>query len=120
MSMDEMARDMRNRFLVAVAFAIPIAIWSELGDRIFGSVPPTPFGMRDDVWEFLLSLPVVFYSSWIFFRGAYLALRVRTLDMVVLVGYRASLIRHVVLFVNSYNERNGNVVTQVLEPGDRE
>jgi Cu2+-exporting ATPase len=84
--MDEMVRDMRNRFLVAVAFAIPIAIWSELGDRIFGGVPPTPFGIRDDVWEFLLSLPVIFYSSWIFFRGAYIALRARTLDMMVLVA----------------------------------
>jgi Cu2+-exporting ATPase len=86
MSMDAMVRDMRSRFLVAVAFAIPIAIWSELGERIFGSVPPTPFGMRDDVWEFLLSLPVIFYSSWIFFRGAYVALRARTLDMMVLVA----------------------------------
>ena len=86
MSMDEMVRDMRNRFLVAVAFAIPIAIWSELGERIFGGVPPTPFGMRDDVWEFLLSLPVIFYSSAIFFRGAYVALRARTLDMMVLVA----------------------------------
>ena len=86
MSMDAMVRDMRNRFLVAVAFAIPIAIWSELGDRIFGGIPPTPFGMRDDVWEFLLSLPVIFYSSWIFFRGAYVALRARTLDMMVLVA----------------------------------
>ncbi|GIU94162.1 MAG: copper-translocating P-type ATPase [Gaiellaceae bacterium] len=86
MSMDAMVRDMRNRFLVAVAFAIPIAIWSELGDRIFGGIPPTPFGMRDDVWEFLLSLPVIFYSSWVFFRGAYLALRAKTLDMMVLVA----------------------------------
>lgn len=40
-----LVRDMRNRFLVAVAFAIPIAIWSELGDRIFGGAPPTP--LRD-------------------------------------------------------------------------
>jgi Cu2+-exporting ATPase len=86
MSMDEMVRDMRNRFLVAVVFAIPIAIWSELGDRIFGGTPPTPFDMRADVWEFLLSLPVIFYSSWIFVRGAYVALRARTLDMMVLVA----------------------------------
>ena len=86
MSMDAMVRDMRNRFLVAVAFAIPIAIWSELGERIFGGIPPTPFGIRDDVWEFLLSLPVIFYSSWIFFRGAYVALRAKTLDMMVLVA----------------------------------
>ena len=51
MSMEAMVRDMRNRFLVAVAFAIPIAIWSELGDRLFGGTPPTPFGMGNDVWE---------------------------------------------------------------------
>ena len=37
-------------------------------------------------WQLLLSLPVVFYSSWIFFRGAWLALRARTLDMMVLVA----------------------------------
>jgi Cu2+-exporting ATPase len=86
MSMDEMVRDMRNRFLVAVAFAIPIAIWSELGDRLFGGIPPTPFGMREDVWEFLLSLPVIFYSSQIFFVGAWHALRAKTLDMMVLVA----------------------------------
>lgn len=86
MSMEAMERDLRNRFLVAVAFAIPIAVWSELGDRLFGGTPPTPFGMRNDLWEFLLSVPVILYSSWIFFRGAYVALRARTLDMMVLVG----------------------------------
>ncbi len=86
MSMDAMARDMRNRFLVAVTFAIPIAVWSELGERIFGGVPPTPFDLRTDVWEFVLSLPVIFYSSAIFFRGAVAALRARTLDMMVLVA----------------------------------
>jgi len=85
-SMDAMVRDMRNRFLVAVVFAVPIAIWSPLGKSLFGGTPPTPLGMRNDVWELLLSLPVVFYSSWIFFRGAYLALRARTLDMMVLVA----------------------------------
>jgi Cu2+-exporting ATPase len=86
MSMADMARDMRNRFLVAVVFALPIAVWSPLGDFLFGSIPPTPFGMGADVWQFLLSLPVIFYSSTIFFRGAIAALRARTLDMMVLVA----------------------------------
>ena len=86
MSMAAMVRDMRDRFLVAVAFAIPIALWSPLGETIFGSTPPTPLGMGDDLWQFFLSLPVIFYSSWIFFLGAYLALRARTLDMMVLVA----------------------------------
>ncbi len=34
----------------------------------------------------MLSLPVVFYSAWIFFDGAFRALRNRTLDMMVLVA----------------------------------
>jgi P-type Cu2+ transporter len=86
MSMAEMARDMRNRFLVAALFAIPIALWSPVGEFLFGSTPPTPFGIGDDLWQFFLSLPVIFYSSWIFFRGAYVALKARTLDMMVLVA----------------------------------
>ncbi|RPI08374.1 MAG: copper-translocating P-type ATPase, partial [Actinobacteria bacterium] len=86
MSMAAMVRDMRNRFLVAALFAIPIALWSPLGEFLFGSTPPTLFGIGDDLWQFFLSLPVIFYSSWIFFRGAYLALKARTLDMMVLVA----------------------------------
>ena len=86
MSMAAMVADMRNRFLVALAFAIPIAIWSPLGKSLFGSTPATPGGISDAVWQLLLSLPVVGYSSWIFFKGAWLALRARTLDMMVLVA----------------------------------
>jgi P-type Cu2+ transporter len=86
MSMAEMVRDMRNRFLVAVVFAIPIALWSPLGDSVFGSTPPTPFGISDELWQFLLSLPVIFYASSIFFVGAWKALRAKTLDMMVLVA----------------------------------
>ena len=86
MSMAEMVRDMRNRFLVALVFAVPIAIWSPLGEWLFGSTPPTPFGIRNEVWELLLSLPVIFYSSSIFFVGAWKALRAKTLDMMVLVA----------------------------------
>ncbi|MBA3716852.1 MAG: heavy metal translocating P-type ATPase [Actinobacteria bacterium] len=85
-SMAAMVRDMRNRFLVAVSFAIPIAVWSPLGKSLFGSTPPTPRGIGDDLWQFYLSLPIVFYSSWIFFRGAYVALKAKTLDMMVLVA----------------------------------
>ena len=86
MSMDEMARDMRNRFLVALLFAIPIVLWSPLGTDVLELDLATPFGMDRDLWQFLLSLPVIFYSSWIFFRGAWIALRARTLDMMVLVA----------------------------------
>jgi Cu2+-exporting ATPase len=39
-----------------------------------------------ELWQLLLSLPVVLYASSIFFTGALTALRARTLDMMVLVA----------------------------------
>jgi Cu2+-exporting ATPase len=86
MSMDDMVRDMRNRFLVALVFSIPILLWSPIGREVIGFEAPAPFGLRDDVWMLLLSLPVVGYSSFIFFDGALRALKARTLDMMVLVA----------------------------------
>jgi P-type Cu2+ transporter len=86
MSMEDMARDMRNRFLVAAVLSVPILLWSRIGRDVLGFTAAAPFGLRDDVFGFLLSLPVVFYSGWIFFDGAYQALRRRTLDMMVLVA----------------------------------
>jgi len=86
MSMEAMVRDMRNRFLVALGFSIPILLWSAIGREVLGFTAPTPFGLRDDVFQLLLSLPVIFYSAWIFFDGAVRALKGRTLDMMVLVA----------------------------------
>jgi Cu2+-exporting ATPase len=86
MSMEAMVADMRNRFLVAALFSIPIVLWSPIGREVLGFKLAAPFGLRDDVWSLLLSLPVIFYSCWIFFDGAVRALRARTLDMMVLVA----------------------------------
>jgi Cu2+-exporting ATPase len=86
MSMADMVRDMRNRFLVAALLSIPILLWSPIGREVLGFDTAAPFGLRDDVFSLLLSLPVVFYSAWIFFDGAWRALRARTLDMMVLVA----------------------------------
>ena len=86
MSMEAMERDMRNRFLVALVFTIPIVAWSMVGTKLLGTELATPFGLDRDVWQFLLSLPVVLYASSIFFTGAVAALRNRTLDMMVLVA----------------------------------
>jgi Cu2+-exporting ATPase len=86
MSMESMVRDMRNRFLVAAIFSVPILLWSPIGRNVLGFTAAAPFGLRDDVWLLLLSLPVIFYSSRIFFDGAVRALRARTLDMMVLVA----------------------------------
>jgi Cu2+-exporting ATPase len=86
MSMAAMVADMRNRFLVAALFSVPILLWSPIGRDVLGFTVAAPFGLRDDVWSLLLSLPVIFYPCWIFFDGAVRALRARTLDMMVLVA----------------------------------
>jgi Cu2+-exporting ATPase len=86
MSMAAMVADMRNRFFVALLFSIPIVLWSPIGRDVFGAEVATPFGVREDVFTLLLSLPVIFYSCAIFFTGAVRALRARTLDMMVLVA----------------------------------
>lgn len=90
MSMEDMARDMRNRFVVAAVLTAGITLWSPMGRDMFGFTVPTPFGLRDDVIALVLSLPVVFWSAWIFFDGAWSALRNRTLDMMVLVAVAVS------------------------------
>lgn len=86
MSMAAMAADMRNRFLVALLFSIPVLLWSPIAENVLGLHLPVPFGLRQDVWALLLSLPVIFYSCTVFFTGALRALRARTLDMMVLVS----------------------------------
>ncbi|WP_369266734.1 heavy metal translocating P-type ATPase [Streptomyces harbinensis] len=86
MSMAAMAADMRNRFLVALLFSIPVLLWSPIAENVLGLHLSVPFGLRQDVWALLLSLPVIFYSCTVFFTGALRALRARTLDMMVLVS----------------------------------
>ena len=86
MSMATMVADMRRRFLVAAVASVPILLWSPIGREVIGFSAAAPFRLRDDVLSLLLSLPVVFYSAWIFFDGAWRALRARTLDMMVLVA----------------------------------
>ena len=86
MSMAAMARDLRDRFIVAAVLAVPIMLWSPMGTALLGRELTVPFGLPADVFLLLLSLPVVFYSSAVFFRGAAQALRNHTLDMMVLVA----------------------------------
>ncbi len=81
-----MVQDMRNRFLVAAVLSVPILLWSSIGRQVLHFGVPAPFGLRDDVFQLILSLPVIAYSGAFFFQGAVGALRARTLDMMVLVS----------------------------------
>jgi Cu2+-exporting ATPase len=86
MSMDAMVADMRRRFLVAIVFSVPIFLYSPIAVELFGLRLDAPLGLRADVLSLVLSIPVVFYSAAIFFRGAVTALTNRNLDMMVLVA----------------------------------
>ena len=85
MTMDAMVRDMRNRFLVALVFAVPIFLYSPLFTDFFKIVLPVPFGLSNQFFSFLLATPPIVYSGWIFYIGAWRALQNRTLNMAVLV-----------------------------------
>ena len=63
MSMDAMVHDMRNRFLVAAVLSVPILLWSSIGRQVLHFGLPAPFGLRDDVFQLVLSLPVIGYSA---------------------------------------------------------
>ena len=49
-SMAGMAQQMRNRFLLSLAFTLAILAWSDVGKNVFGSQVATPFGVDRNVW----------------------------------------------------------------------
>ena len=83
MDMHAMARDMRNRFWIALLFTVPIFIYSPMGGMF---VPPAPpFGLPLNRWLFLLASVAVIYPVWPFVVAAWRALKNGVLNMAVLV-----------------------------------
>ncbi len=95
--MKAMARDMRNRFFVALVFTIPVFLWSDMGHMIGFTAPP-PFGIDRNLLLFIFATLAVIYPGWPFFRAAFRALSHGVLNMAVLVlmsvgtGYTFSVI----------------------------
>ncbi len=85
-SMTEMVLDMKRRFIVALVLAIPIFIYSPLFTQVVRIQAPLPFGVSNEVISFILTTPAVIYGGWIFYIGAWRALRNRVLNMAVLVS----------------------------------
>ena len=83
MDMQAMVRDMRNRFWISLVFSVPIFIYSPMGEMF---VPPAPpFGLRLEVWLFILASAAILYPVWPFLVAAIRALRNGVLNMAVLV-----------------------------------
>lgn len=105
-----------------------VAVVGSMNIMMLGVAKYTGFftGMSDDVkWmvhlgEFLLSTPVLFYSGWVFFKGAFYGLKNRILNMDFLVASGASLTYIYSLFIlfgakgESYFDSVAMIITFVL------
>ena len=81
----EMEKDMRRRFFISLALTIPIFLYSPAGEGLFQMTLPTPIPVA---WLlFLLATPVVFWTGSIFITGSYYSLKVRKLNMAVLIAF---------------------------------
>jgi P-type Cu2+ transporter len=78
-----MARDMRNRFLIALLFTLPVLLLSPMaGLRPLVALPPS---VNTDFVLFLLATGAILYPVWPFAVGAMRALRRGAANMSVLV-----------------------------------
>jgi Cu2+-exporting ATPase len=78
-----MARDMRNRFWIALLFTIPVLLLSPIAG--FEPVIQLPASVNRDVVLFVLASGAILYPVWPFAVGAVYALRRGAANMAVLV-----------------------------------
>ena len=62
MDLPAMARDMRNRFWICLLFAVPIFVYSPMGNLF--PAPSPPFGLALNQWLFGLASAAILYPSW--------------------------------------------------------
>ena len=83
MDMQDMVKDMRNRFLVSLVFTLPIFAMEPMGLGEPWLRPP--FGLSEDLAMFILASAAILYPVWPFLVAAWRALRNGVLNMAVLV-----------------------------------
>ncbi len=105
-----------------------IAIFASMNIMMIGVAKYTGFftGMDEEILkmvhmaEFIFSTPVLFYSGWVFFRGAYFGLKNRIVNMDLLVSAGATLTYIYSLYVlfggggHSYFDSVAMIITFVL------
>jgi Cu2+-exporting ATPase len=83
MDMEEMVRDMRNRFFISLIFTIPIFAMAPMGMSAPWISPP--FGLSENMAMFVLASAAILYPVWPFLTAAWRALRNGVANMAVLV-----------------------------------
>ncbi len=83
--------NLRNKFWIAVAFTLPIFLIA-MSEMWHGNPLYEWLGMKYWNWiQFGLSLPVVFYATWMFFERAYRSIVTWNLNMFTLIGIGAGI-----------------------------
>jgi Cu2+-exporting ATPase len=83
---DKAYKKLLNKFWIAVAFTVPIFLiaMSEMLDK-----NPLYSILEQKTWnwiQFALSIPVVFYATWMFFKRAWISIKTMNLNMFTLIG----------------------------------
>lgn len=81
---------LRRKFWVAVAFTLPIFLLA-MGEMIPGNPVGSALGQDTSNWlQFIFSIPVVSYSTWMFFQRAWTSFATLRLNMFSLIGLGAA------------------------------
>ncbi len=113
-------RDYSIRMMVAVIASMNIMMLSVAKYTGFFTGISNEVKHMIHIGEFILSTPVLFYSGWIFYKGAYYGLKNRMLNMDFLVSFGATLTYIYSLFIlfgakgESYFDSVAMIITFVL------
>lgn len=77
-------QDFLKKFWVSAALTIPIVLYSELPEQLFGWAPP-PFAGAPYL-TFALGSLIFFYGGWVFLAGAWRELRAKLPGMMTLIA----------------------------------
>ena len=83
---DKNYKKLLNKFWVAVAFTVPIFLIA-MSEMVHNNPLYSILEQKKWNWiQFVLSIPVVFYATWIFFKRAWTSIKTFNLNMFTLIG----------------------------------
>lgn len=87
---DEHYKSLLRKFWISVACTVPVFILS-MGDMLPGQPVSQVIPYQVNAWiQLLLTLPVVFYTCWMFFERAWTSFKTWNLNMFSLIGLGAA------------------------------
>jgi Cu2+-exporting ATPase len=83
---DKNYQKLLKKFWIAVAFTVPIFLIA-MSEMIMDNPLYSIFSQKNWNWiQLVLSIPVVFYATWIFFQRAWTSIQTMNLNMFTLIG----------------------------------